>query len=93
MKFLQLLILSLASASSLFLAAAIGPKADTLLFQAIEPSLGRRSTYLAVTLFDVGFIYLTLCLLLETKNALKDVAPRGKAGNPPEKVRLGSKLS
>jgi hypothetical protein len=80
MKYLQLLILLLASISSLFLAAAIGPRADTLLFQGIEPSLGRRATYLAVTLFDVGFIYLTLCLLLETKKMLKEVAMRGSAG-------------
>ena len=76
MKFLQLLILSLASLSSLFLAAVIGPKADTLLFQALEPSLGRRATYLAVTLFDIGFIYLTLFLLLETKRSLREVTTR-----------------
>ena len=93
MKLLQLLILILASASSLFLAAAIGPKADTLLFEAIEPSIGRRTTYLAVTLFDVGFIYLTLGLLLETRNSIREVIPRRRSCASLEKVRLGSRLS
>ena len=86
MKFLQILILSLATPTSLFLAAANGPKADTLLFQSLEPSLGRRMTYIAVTLFDVGFIYLTFSLILETKKALKDQAGRRGPGVASEAI-------
>jgi hypothetical protein len=71
MKLLQSFILTLAGISSLFLAAAITPSTETLLFQAIEPSLGRRGAYLAVMVINVGFIYLAFWLFLETKRSLR----------------------
>jgi hypothetical protein len=71
MKLLQSFVLTLAGISSLLLAATITPSTETLLFQAIEPFLGRRGAYLMVSVFNVGFIYLAFWLLLETKRSLK----------------------